>query len=76
MVVTKKKAEKIERSTQEQASSEQWKSKRTEQLTASKVGGIAMQDEKNNQQKKVQEFSYSVFRGTKATQYRMKIKTT
>lgn len=53
VVVTKDEAEKIERSTREQASSEVWKSERRKRLTASKVAAIAKMRKTTKRSKKV-----------------------
>ena len=73
VVVTKDEAEKIERSTREQASSEVWKSERRKRLTASKVAAIAKMRKTTKRSKKVQELLYSTFRGNEATQYGMQM---
>ena len=73
VVVTGEEAVQIERRTRNQAMSDDWKSERRKQMTASGAGGISKMREKTKRSRKVKELLYSVFRGNEATCYGMEM---
>ena len=62
-------AHRIERSTRDQADSEEWMIERRKRITASRVGSVAKMRKTTKKAKKIQELLYNKFRGNKATYY-------
>lgn len=73
VVITQVEAEGLEKRTQKQAESEEWKSERRKRLTASTVGGIVKMWKTTKRSKTVRDLLYSTFRGNEATRYGMEM---
>ena len=65
MVVPLAEAHRIERSTRDQADSEEWMIERRKRITASRVGSIAKMRKTTKKAKKIEELLYNKFRGNK-----------